>query len=186
VRTLEEKRAQGRKRQRLYYERHKAVCRAEALERYHAKKHTLDRVKLHAYHKRWSLLNPEKAKKSPEAAKRWRERRLLKYKTDHEYRARVLARCRKHTKENPEVRKRYLLKKKYGLTTQQLEEMRLAQGNKCAICGAGEGYNFPNIDHCHKTKKVRGLLCQKCNHGVGLFKDSPELLRIAAAYLERC
>lgn len=60
-------------------------------------------------------------------------------------------------------------------------------GNSCNICGAltgnGRGYQL-SIDHDHKTDIVRGLLCGHCNVGIALFKDSPELLRAAALYLE--
>lgn len=79
----------------------------------------------------------------------------------------------------------------YGITQDELEEMKEKQSNKCYICGS-EGFiigvNNHNeklaVDHCHNTGKVRKLLCHNCNRALGLMKDSPELLRAAAAYIE--
>ena len=51
---------------------------------------------------------------------------------------------------------------------------------KCAICNSTEDLK---IDHCHKTKKIRGLLCSRCNLGIGLFDDNPERLTQAAKYV---
>jgi len=65
--------------------------------------------------------------------------------------------------------------------------MMTAQGGKCAICGhrsTDDRNFFPVVDHCHKTKKARGLLCMNCNMGIGKFKDSPTLMREAALYIE--
>jgi hypothetical protein len=60
-------------------------------------------------------------------------------------------------------------------------------GNACKICGATEankkGYKL-HIDHDHETGTIRGKLCNGCNSGIGYFKESPELLRKAADYLE--
>jgi hypothetical protein len=61
-----------------------------------------------------------------------------------------------------------------------------AQG--CGICGkATEPGRWGNlhIDHCHKTGKVRGVLCSECNSAIGKLKDDPDLLRKAIVYLER-
>ena len=56
---------------------------------------------------------------------------------------------------------------------------------ECIICGAEEPPNkYFAVDHDHETGRVRGVLCHKCNKGIGLFQDSPELLRLAALYLE--
>lgn len=56
----------------------------------------------------------------------------------------------------------------------------------CAICGRHHSAFKRRlaVDHCHKTNKVRALLCAACNAGLGAFQDSPELLRKAANYIE--
>lgn len=92
--------------------------------------------------------------------------------------------------ENPEkfrARTRAIkLKFEYGLTIEQFNAMIIAQDNKCAICG-GHSTTHKNltIDHCHTTGKVRDLLCQNCNSGLGHFKDDPDKLIAAAKYLWR-
>ena len=56
---------------------------------------------------------------------------------------------------------------------------------KCGICGAERGMRNHSLDHCHKTDKLRGILCGKCNLGLGHFNDDINRLRAAIAYLER-
>lgn len=56
---------------------------------------------------------------------------------------------------------------------------------KCGICGAVRGKRNHALDHCHETQKLRGVLCGRCNTGLGMFGDDPARLRAAAAYLER-
>jgi hypothetical protein len=63
-------------------------------------------------------------------------------------------------------------------------EMKTAQDNKCAICG-NLFYKTPDVDHDHKTNKVRQLLCNHCNGGLGNFYDNAELLRKAANYIDK-
>lgn len=71
--------------------------------------------------------------------------------------------------------------RKYKLTPRELLKVREAQNDRCAICAApGPG----DLDHDHVTGRIRRLLCQRCNHGLGLFRDDPFLLRMAAHYLD--
>ena len=60
------------------------------------------------------------------------------------------------------------------------------QGGVCAICSTPENGRYSNlsIDHNHDTNEIRGLLCNSCNRGIGLLKDSPEVIRKAANYVE--
>lgn len=81
--------------------------------------------------------------------------------------------------------------KKYGITLEDLEKMLRDQDNKCAICGK-EIFLFgaskkitAHVDHDHKTGKVRGLLCQECNTGLGKFMDNTDYLLSAVSYLKK-
>lgn len=75
--------------------------------------------------------------------------------------------------------------RKYGLTPDDYVELSKSQNDRCAICGCTRGKRAFAIDHCHSSGRVRGLLCSKCNTGIGLFRDNPDLLRAAIDYLER-
>jgi len=80
-----------------------------------------------------------------------------------------------------------IIRNQYGITLEQYNTMLKAQNYKCAICGNEdevEGRKLA-IDHCHTTGKVRGLLCGKCNRGLGLFYDNQELLSNAIKYLTK-
>lgn len=94
--------------------------------------------------------------------------------------------ARERRLKDPKVRLncyKVAIRRKYGLSWEEFLRLKTEQGDKCKICGQ-EFLKTPNVDHCHTTKKIRGLLCQKCNQGMGLFYDSPERLRAAARYLE--
>ncbi len=82
----------------------------------------------------------------------------------------------------------YQLQKKFGLSRAEYERMLRQQGGACAICGSFDpGTNAKGqfcVDHDHATGEVRGLLCNRCNTGLGAFKDDPQSLLNAAAYLE--
>lgn len=92
-----------------------------------------------------------------------------------------------------EIHKRSHLKKKYGISLELFEHMLDKQHGKCAVCDTNFTFvsetaafkkSACSVDHDHKTGKIRALLCNSCNAGMGYFKDDPALLRKAAAYLE--
>jgi hypothetical protein len=82
-------------------------------------------------------------------------------------------------------RRRVLMK--YDLPEGGYDAMLKAQDGKCGICKSTEPRSRSDkfhIDHCHKTGKVRKLLCGPCNTGIGSLGDNPDLLRKAAVYIE--
>lgn len=75
----------------------------------------------------------------------------------------------------------------YGLTVEQYDAMLLEQKGVCAICGKQEALSSKgvlSIDHDHNSGKVRGLLCDTCNRGLGHFYDNVSLLHNAIKYLK--
>lgn len=79
------------------------------------------------------------------------------------------------------------LKRNYGITQDVFDAMSAAQGGLCAICCEPPGgkWKILYVDHCHLTKKIRGLLCISCNRALGWFRDNPTYMRSAADYVER-
>lgn len=79
---------------------------------------------------------------------------------------------------------------KYDLSPADYDRMEAEQGGVCAICGGTQPPKGTRrggrlyVDHDHTTGAVRGLLCAPCNYALGAFKDSPAVLRSAAAYLD--
>lgn len=89
-------------------------------------------------------------------------------------------------KDNPDKVKNNLLRKMFGITLEDYNEMYKAQNGRCAICDkhSDDDSQALSVDHCHTTGKVRGLLCNNCNRALGLFNDSPEILSKAIAFLK--
>lgn len=78
----------------------------------------------------------------------------------------------------------------YGVSLLEVERMLVAQENLCAICRR-EGFKMHdgvfmnlNLDHCHSTGVVRGLLCHNCNRALGLLKDDVDVMQRAIDYLK--
>ena len=86
------------------------------------------------------------------------------------------------------------LKRCYGITLNEYNEMLEKQNGKCAICGTtetkgrksgrGGGADVFAVDHCHDTGDVRGLLCHSCNRAMGLLGDNTHILQSMIEYLE--
>lgn len=78
---------------------------------------------------------------------------------------------------------------KYGITIKEYNTMLKNQNGCCQICGSSTPCKSRKdenlyVDHCHETGKVRGLLCNSCNRGLGYFKDNSNLLEKAKEYLD--
>jgi len=135
-------------------------------------------------------------------AREWNEknRQLCKERnaTYHKEKKEMIA-TRKNTlyKNSPEkykmMARRYALRAKYGLSLEDYANICKAQKGLCAICGKKEivqsnkkgATDSLRVDHCHKTGKNRGLLCSRCNLGLGLFCDDAGTLDSARKYLKR-
>lgn len=93
-------------------------------------------------------------------------------------------------KSDSKKARRSRLKYFFGLTMEEYDAMLEAQGGVCAVCGRPERHignhgKVKNlaVDHDHESGRVRGLLCQDCNRGIGMLGDDPDRLRAAIAYL---
>lgn len=116
-------------------------------------------------------------------------------------RERHLQNIQKFREKNPNYKKEYFLKhpdKKeeqvfkslmwrlgVDFTLQQFKKMVIKQKSVCAICKKKDETRRLSVDHCHKTYKVRGLLCHKCNTSLGGFKDNIVYLKRAIKYLTK-
>jgi hypothetical protein len=150
------------------YDRKKSAKESAALQEFRLKNPLVRLTKEQrqannrAYNKRWYAANREYDK----------QRRAEWYAANIEHRRAI---TRNST-----------YKRKYGLTIAEYDAMVVAQGGRCAICGADNprGVGRWPVDHCSKTGKVRRLLCNGCNPGLGFFKHDVDLLQRAIDYLK--
>jgi len=113
------------------------------------------------------------------------EQRAHTKKYYEEHKESCYASLKKWRKKNrhkvKEQNKKSKLKMKYGLTIEQRQQIYLNQNGCCACCGKAIPYEEINTDHNHKTGKVRGLICQRCNIGMG-FLDNLDFMEKALQY----
>jgi hypothetical protein len=126
-----------------------------------------------------------KKRKAAESRARHREvlrRRQAEWRRSHPEQVREMQRRN--------VRQRIVLKYRYGLDPEVYRAMIASQDGKCAICGEPPDPSGSHVrrvlcvDHDHASGEIRGLLCYACNVAIGHFRDNPELMRLAAKYLE--
>jgi hypothetical protein len=133
--------------------------------------------------------DPEYGRARLETARKYRERHRQKIKEQarrHYWNNREAILHREQVRRESDVR--YSERKSvriYGISLEEYDLMRARQKDVCAICKKPPSTRRRLfVDHCHLTNKVRGVLCQKCNSGIGLLGDNLDVLRAAAAYLE--
>jgi hypothetical protein len=127
------------------------------------------------YVRNWYRSNPERHR---EGYERWKSRITPEEMRERNQRTRERAR-------GNGARHGYIIKSKYGLSRDEYERLRAAQGGLCAICqDAPDKGKRLYVDHDHASDSVRGLLCQRCNTGLGMFRDDPERMQRAIAYVQ--
>lgn len=136
-------------------------------------------------HARWRKRNPDKISANRQrdyrvnrkariaASRRWEKKNLRRVKS-------VRAKWYRKNKKIKFAKTRLW---KHGMTQQQHDSLLKKQKNRCAICRKMFS-ETPDIDHCHKTGKNRGLLCSSCNLGLGHFKDNVKFLKTAIKYIK--
>lgn len=104
------------------------------------------------------------------------KRRAMYYDPHNGYAARLNA-----------IKRSSHLRMRYGISHKDYEAMMEAQGHQCAVCGAKDSgtakSKFFDVDHCHETGKVRGLLCRKCNVTAGVLEKNRDLIAKIEAYI---
>lgn len=116
-------------------------------------------------HKNWILANPQKRKEAKKRANDWN--------TENKDRRKIIVQKNNY-------------KKRYGLTVDQKQQLVDSQAQKCAICKNDlKNAHDVCVDHNHETGAVRGILCRKCNLGLGHFKDNALFLKSAVKYLKK-
>jgi hypothetical protein len=120
-----------------------------------------ERLKEAHWRREWRRKNPEKAQEYD------RQRRL-------ENKDKFLE--REHRRN---------LKRRFGMTVEQYEELLAFQNGVCGICGSQPNGKKLAVDHCHETNKIRGLLCGRCNPAVGYVKNNPAIAQALTDYLIR-
>jgi hypothetical protein len=135
----------------------------------------------------------EKRTNDPEYREKENARSRELYTNDPEYRERKNTRERKQRVNNPKYREKINtkrresdLKRKYNITPEEYNRIFEEQEGKCKICETPQSELKKRlaVDHCHHSGKVRGLICSRCNTGMGNLRDDPKLLEKAKQYLE--
>lgn len=146
----------------------------------------------------WTFVKdvPEKPSQSqsarPDATKPWGKNNFYwkEKRSSTENRKEYMREWRKKSRAaNKEYYLDQDLRRNYGITLEWYREQLSKQNNVCAICERpetaiirGKVISMP-VDHCHKTGKIRGLICTKCNRGLGLFNDNVDVLKSAINYI---
>ena len=142
-------------------------------------KHPEVRVKAREYARLWRERNKETLR---EKKRQWHKNKKEETKQNDKIRR------QKWEKENPVRKEAYRINRKFKLGSiseaQKLVERRISE--TCNACGTPNGGgHMSHIDHCHRTGKVRGILCSKCNVALGQVKDSVDQLKKLIVYLEK-
>jgi len=129
----------------------------------------------------WKRDNPDRVKESAYLrVKRWRqnnpEKRQAQMKRSYP------KKNAKYALSNKDYHRDRMLRYNYGITLEEYNNMAQEQNWACKIC-LGNTARALSVDHCHKSKKIRGLLCSKCNTAIGLLDEDISRLDKIKDYL---
>ena len=129
-----------------------------------------------AYMREYIANNPEQRERAKERTREWHKAHPEQYAKRREY----ILQWHKDHPQSPEKKRNFSIRKLYGLTQDDYVRMLERQGGVCALCGTKDsgrkrkpskwGVGVLAIDHCHKTGRVRGLLCHPCNARLGSYE----------------
>jgi DNA repair exonuclease SbcCD ATPase subunit len=136
--------------------------------------------------------NQEWRKKNPEKIVGYRKKNYQKHKEKINGDNRKY--YREHKEESKKYQQEYNRKNKtkvqgwrlthlYNISLEEVDALLIKQQHRCPICKRSLKETLRCVDHDHKTGKTRGILCSKCNLGIGHFEDDPDLLESAVKYL---
>jgi hypothetical protein len=123
-----------------------------------------------AARKRWYAANRAKA---IAGVKRWQQANRVEYNVKQ----------RAYRSKRRDIERDAHLRRTFGMTQADYDELLARQGGGCGICGKKPGKIALHVDHDHETGEIRGLLCVRCNNALGQFHDDPILLERAADYV---
>lgn len=139
-------------------------------------------------HERWKKNNPEKVVILRNRYRAKNSKSLLERHRDYNSKNRetINVKSKEYRDANPEKRIETKLNARYKLTIREYQEMYDNQNGLCAICGgiSSNGRRLC-VDHNHDNGKIRALLCDNCNVGIGRFKDDKNMVYKAYLYLEK-
>lgn len=113
-----------------------------------------------------------------------KKRRENPEKTKEQQDKHYLTRLNWMRNKDKNYRRNSWLRSKYDITLKDYEKLLEEQNYMCILCGRDNGSKPLNVDHDHKTGRVRGLLCLSCNQALGKFGDNIEGLQRVIKYLE--
>jgi hypothetical protein len=159
-------------------------------KKYRQKYYLAHKDKEKSYQKKYYWENPEICRKRSMSWKKSNKNKVKNYRRNY--------RKKNKTRENTLRRvwrlnhkdkvKNTLLKRSYGITIDQFNKLIFDQKNSCGICNKSLNGKYPykpTVDHIHnKIKKIRGILCQKCNSALGLFRDNPQTMLSAIKWIK--
>ncbi len=163
----------------------------ETIAEYKKRYYLSHKKKILSQHKVWKEKNIDKVRAYLKLwARGYRKKRLssLTQKQLEEWRQKNNIRNKRYRENNLEKLRQYHrnnhLSKSYNITQEVYIGLVKKQKNRCSICKEIQVKNQFHVDHNHKTGKVRGLLCGKCNRGIGMLREDIRILENAIAYLQ--